>query len=249
MGDLAPGPRANPSAKRGRPERRALGLAIVVFIASFAFLSGARAAGDSVRGAKEFSVCAACHSLNPDLNKTGPSLATVWGRKAGSLPSFDRYSPALKESGAVWNEASLDGWLSNPAEFIPNNDMIFPGIPDAKVRTDITAFLKAVGEAGRGGPPVDIPAAYTATPLNLRKLKPEQEVTAIRSCRDSYFVATADGRARPFWDESLRFETDASPLGPLPGKPAILPSGMLGDRAAVIFAQPSEISAFIKQKC
>jgi cytochrome c len=38
-------------------------------------------------------------------------------------------------------------------------------------------------------------------------------------------------------------------LGPFPGKPAILPSGMLGDRAAVIFAQPSEISSFIRQKC
>ncbi|MBN9563479.1 MAG: c-type cytochrome [Alphaproteobacteria bacterium] len=224
-------------------------MAILVFTATFASFSSARATGDPARGAKEFGVCAACHSLNPELNKTGPSLATVWGRKAGGLPSFGRYSPALKGSGAVWNEASLDGWLINPAGYIPNNNMTFPGIPDAKVRTDIIAFLKAVGETGRGGPPVDIPAAYTATPLNLRELKPDQEVTAIRSCRDSYFVATADGRIRPFWDESLRFETDASPLGPFPGKPAILPSGMLGDRAAVIFAQPSEISSFIRQKC
>jgi cytochrome c len=214
-----------------------------------AMVGAAQAAGDVERGVKAFGVCAACHSLKPELNKTGPSLATAWGRKAGGLSSFDRYSRALQGSGVVWDQQSLDRWLANPAGFIPDNNMTFVGIPDAQARADIVAFLKAVGAAGNGGPSVDIPAAYTATSLNLKMLKPEQEVTAVRSCRESYFVITADGRTRPFWDESLRFETDASPLGPHPGKPAILPSGMLGDRAAVIFAAPSEISHFIKQEC
>lgn len=37
--------------------------------------------------------------------------------------------------------------------------------------------------------------------------------------------------------------------GPFPGKPAILPVGMFGDRAAIVFARPSEIGSFIKEKC
>ena len=32
-----------------------------------------------------------------------------------------------------------------------------------------------------------------------------------------------------------------------PGKPAIVPAGMQGERASVVFAAPAEISSFIKQ--
>jgi cytochrome c len=51
-------------------------------------------------GERDFRLCAPCHSLEPDRNMTGPSLANLWGRKAGSLPSFDRYSDGLKASVA-----------------------------------------------------------------------------------------------------------------------------------------------------
>ena len=54
---------------------------------------GFAADGSAARGQRVFGVCAACHSLQPDQNMTGPSLADLWGRKAGTLPSFDRYSP------------------------------------------------------------------------------------------------------------------------------------------------------------
>ena len=53
------------------------------------------AAGDAEKGAAVFRACAACHSLKPDRNMTGPSLAGFWERKAGALASFERYSPAL----------------------------------------------------------------------------------------------------------------------------------------------------------
>lgn len=246
----SPVPSRNDPVQLRNVTRSGPAIAAVVVIALSGIANSSHAAGDATRGVKGFGVCAACHSLNPNLNKSGPSLATVWNRHAGSLGSFDRYSTAIKASGIEWNEASLDGWLTNPAGFIPNNNMTFAGVQDATVRGDIIAFLKAVTTAVHGGgPPVEVPAAYTAPPLNLRQLEPEREVTGIRSCRDSYFVTTADGRTRPFWDQSLRFETDASPLGPSPGKPAILPSGMLGDRAAVIFGGSAEITPFIEQRC
>lgn len=94
-----------------------------------------------------------------------------------------------------------------------------------------------------------VPAAYTAMPMNLKQLPANEQVTAVRSCRDSYFVTTADGHTRAFWHESLRFETDTSERGPPSGVPAILPAGMFGDRAAIIFSRPEQISTFIKQAC
>src|SRR6516162_11802642 len=57
--------------------------------------------GNATRGQRVFGACAACHSLQPDQSMTGPSLAGLWNRKAGSLASFSRYSPALKSANIV----------------------------------------------------------------------------------------------------------------------------------------------------
>ena len=43
--------------------------------------------GNAARGQRVFGACAACHSLQPNQNMTGPSLAKLWDRKAGSLPA------------------------------------------------------------------------------------------------------------------------------------------------------------------
>jgi cytochrome c len=74
-------------------------------------------------------------------------------------------------------------------------------------------------------------------------------VTAIRYCGDTYTVATADGQEEPFWEFNLRFKTDGSADGPAAGKPVIVQTGMQGDRAAVIFSRPDEISGFIRREC
>lgn len=203
----------------------------------------ASAAGDVERGAALFRACAACHSLRPDRNLTGPTLASVWGRKAGSLNSFERYSPALKSSDIVWDEKSLDAWLKSPQSLIPNNRMIFPGIPEAGQRADLIAFLKTASAGGT------VRAVKEAGFQDLKTLGADRQVEAIRYCRDTYHVTTADGQTADFWEANLRFKTDSSDTGPLAGKPVILPAGMMGDRASVFFAAPDEISTFVKHQC
>jgi cytochrome c len=214
----------------------------------------ASAAGDAEKGAALFRACVACHSLKPDRNMTGPSLAGMWGRKAGSLATFERYSPALKSSNVVWDESSLDAWLKLPAGFIPHNRMVFPGIPDSRQRADLIAFLKQVstGElstvaTGKGGR--EAVNAASAGFEDLKKLGPDQQVQAIRYCHDTYHVTMADGQTADFWEANLRFKTDSSNTGPLPGKPAMMRAGMQGDRASVFFAAPEEISTFVKHQC
>jgi cytochrome c len=106
---------------------------------------------NSARGQRVFSACAACHSLQPDQNMTGPSLGGVWGRKAGSLASFLRYSPALQSSNIVWNDKTLDDWIADPEHLVPGNQMTFAGIKDARQRADLLAFLKEANKAGSVG--------------------------------------------------------------------------------------------------
>jgi cytochrome c len=99
-------------------------------------------------GQQAFRACAACHSLEPDRNMTGPSLANVWGRRAAGLPSFPRYSSALQSSGIVWSDATLNKWIKDPQHLVPGNEMTFQGIKDGKERVDLMAFLKDATQPG-----------------------------------------------------------------------------------------------------
>ncbi len=231
-------------------------LSVALLPTLLSFSAGAVEPGDPARGRQAYRACAACHSLQPDRNLTGPSLAGVWERKAGSLASFHRYSPQLKESGVIWNAEALDAWLADPAHFIPDNRMTFPGVKDERTRADLIAFLRSVPASGQ--PQSDTPGTMGGMtggmmggrPVpSLKKLDSEDRVQSITYCGDTYRVVTADGKTHEFWERNLRFKTDSSDEGPQKGAPAILGAGMMGDRASLIFATPEEISTWIKQQC
>ena len=108
-----------------------------------AFAPGGGAKGDPVAGRSAFEKrCTGCHAL--DHEKTGPRLAGVVGRKAGTIPAFP-YSDAVKKSGVVWNEAVLDKWLTDPETVIPDTDMAFR-LDNSVERAAIIAFLKETGK-------------------------------------------------------------------------------------------------------
>jgi cytochrome c len=82
--------------------------------------------------------CTGCHSM--DANKTGPRLRAIYGKKAGSVPSYT-YSDPLKKSGIVWDSKTLDEWLTDPDRMVPDNDMSFQ-VKDPAERAAIIEFLK-----------------------------------------------------------------------------------------------------------
>ena len=90
---------------------------------------------------KIFPKCAPCHTLVPGRQGLGPSLAGVYGRRAGSLSDF-RYSDAMARSGIVWNAATLDRYLTNPAAMIPGTKMTFRGLDSPADRAQVIAFLQ-----------------------------------------------------------------------------------------------------------
>jgi cytochrome c len=94
---------------------------------------------DPARGMELFGKrCAGCHSLAK--NHEGPRLQGVYGRTSGSLADF-AYSAALKRAQIVWDEASLDRWLTDPDAFVPGNEMDFLD-SNPQERRDLISYLR-----------------------------------------------------------------------------------------------------------
>lgn len=110
-------------------------------------LDGARLAdfkGDAAAGKLVFAQCKACHVTDAGVNKIGPSLAGVIGRKAGSVDGFN-YSSANAASGFVWTKEKMFQFLEKPQRVIPKTKMMYAGMSDPQKRADIIAYLEQPG--------------------------------------------------------------------------------------------------------
>lgn len=96
-------------------------------------------AGDPHNGEAVYTRCLACHALGYD--RTGPRHCGLFGRQAGSVPGF-AYSAAMQRSHIVWNEQTLDRFLTSPMTAVPGTTMGYVGIPDAQERRDLIAYLE-----------------------------------------------------------------------------------------------------------
>ena len=90
-----------------------------------------------------FAPCMSCHAVTPGQNGIGPSLAGVFGRKAGMAPGFV-YSEAMKDSGKTWDEASLDAFLTSPMGAVPGTRMTYMGQSDPAKRKAVIEYLKTL---------------------------------------------------------------------------------------------------------
>jgi len=117
---------------------------IIVGLITFILIFSIAYAADPVKGKKVFKKCVACHSLQEGKNKVGPPLNNLLGRQAGSVDGY-KYSKAMKNSGVVWDEESLDKFITKPRKFIPKTKMSFRGIKKKSLRDDLISFLKNNG--------------------------------------------------------------------------------------------------------
>lgn len=120
--------------------RTVLGAALVLAAAA-----AQAAPPDPKLGQALYGRCLACHSLAYD--RTGPRHCGLFGRRAGSVPGFD-YSAAMKRSKIVWDAATLDRFLANPARVVPGTSMTYAGVPKRAERAALIAYLKQAN----GGP-------------------------------------------------------------------------------------------------
>ena len=132
------------------------------FMALSASVSVPAFGADAVAGRGYFRAqCALCHSAEAGDNggAQGPNLQGVLGRKAGSSDDY-AYTAALKNSGIVWDGASLQNFLANPTGVVPGSAMVVP-VPDAADRENLAAYFAAVKE---GTLPAEQAAAMPARP-------------------------------------------------------------------------------------
>lgn len=91
--------------------------------------------------------------------------------------------------------------------------------------------------------------AQPAQPTPLKNLVDDQVVAKIGYCKGEYTLTMGSGTQHRYPEINLRFKTDGSRSGPEPGKPALLPAGMRGDRAQVIFAGLDDLKRFLVDQC
>ncbi|WP_146344108.1 c-type cytochrome [Phaeobacter marinintestinus] len=132
---------------------------------------GVEQIGDPVRGAELFQVCGECHEVGTDAaHKVGPVLNGIFFRKVAVFEDFE-YSDGIRRArrdGMVWDLEHLDAYLNNPKALVSGTNMVFAGMPEAKDRGDVLAYLRQFSDS-----PQDIPeAAPTAKPVDV-SLTPE----------------------------------------------------------------------------
>jgi len=147
--EVAGTPEAKPAGEAAAPAAAAGGGAseVVPLMAS----------ADPKQGEADAGLCKVCHTFDKGAAAlVGPNLYGVVDRKIASVEGFN-YT-GLKGKEGTWDYATLDTWLTNPAAFAPGTAMAFPGIPDAKARANVIAFMRskadtpaALPEAGAGG--------------------------------------------------------------------------------------------------
>jgi cytochrome c len=100
-------------------------------------------AAASVNAPEGFGQCKVCHSAERGNNGIGPSLAGVYGTRAGQAKGF-AFSTAMTGSGLTWDDATLDRFIEAPMKVVPGTRMTFPGIKDPAKRKDVVAYLKTI---------------------------------------------------------------------------------------------------------
>lgn len=127
---------------------------LTTFLA-FAFVAGtiapALSAGDPNKGRKRFGKCKTCHSTSAGVNKIGPSLHCIVGRKVATVAKF-KYSKDMKAAGKtkfVWTEEKIFAYLAAPKKYIGKligkkkaNLKMFNKFPQKALRENIIAYLK-----------------------------------------------------------------------------------------------------------
>jgi cytochrome c len=112
--------------------------------AAFLLAAPALAEGDAALGEKVFNKCKTCHENEKGVNRVGPTLKGIVGRKTASVEGF-RYSEAMAKKGTeglIWDEANIASYIADPKGFVPGNKMSFPGLKTPEEIANLIAYLK-----------------------------------------------------------------------------------------------------------
>jgi cytochrome c2 len=96
---------------------------------------------DAESGKKQFNKCAACHSVEPNVQMMGPTLYGLMGREVGSVGGFP-FSQAMEAADFIWTEETLSAFIESPMQYLPGTVMPFGGIRKADQRRALNCYIK-----------------------------------------------------------------------------------------------------------
>lgn len=103
-------------------------------------------AGDHTLGKQVYDrECSQCHQLSAGRNSKAPQLARIYGAPAAALADYqNRYSAALLQSSWTWDATTLDHYLADPAQALPDGKMLSDPLPDPAERQAVIAYLSTI---------------------------------------------------------------------------------------------------------
>jgi cytochrome c len=106
-------------------------------------------AQDAAAGERVFAQCRACHQVGESAkNAVGPQLNGLFGRKAGTVASYN-YSNAYKALDKVWSVENFTVYIQDPRGVTPGTKMVYPGLKDETQIKNLIAFLSQYDETGK----------------------------------------------------------------------------------------------------
>jgi len=106
------------------------------------------ASADINAGKEVAKKCTTCHTFEKGgPNRVGPNLFNTMGSQIGEGHDGFAFSPALKDKKAAWTVETLNEWLFKPQAFAKGTKMTFVGLPKAKDRADMIAYLNSLSDA------------------------------------------------------------------------------------------------------
>jgi cytochrome c len=88
--------------------------------------------------------CRVCHQVGPAAkNSVGPPLNRIVGQPAAAAPGYS-YSAALRDSGLVWDEATLKRFIASPRDVVAHTKMQFAGLKRDSDVDDVVAYLRTL---------------------------------------------------------------------------------------------------------
>jgi cytochrome c len=122
-------------------------------------------------GKSDTKVCTACHTFDKGQpNRIGPNLYGIVGDEAAHDRGGYAFSDALKAKGGTWTADALNDWLFKPQAYAKGTKMTYAGMPKAKDRADVIAYLNSLSDAPK--PLVSEAAAKPAAPASDSAAKP-----------------------------------------------------------------------------